>query len=405
MLAGVLTSCSRETGLQATDEAPEQVALAETTTAATAVDPDGLVIVKSADGDHTTGRLVSDERASSALRAADSRAGAQPLGFVAPGDPLAEPYSSSAALAGDGSKIVYASWEPLGQHDVTDPLPQGTPLGRPSIRVLDLVTGSDTLLVDGAVGFAVSPEGLLAFVKGDDPDCFSSVPYGGTIQVLDLDHPSETQVLVAQSATWRVAGWAGENLLAYNIHSGEYTDLYKVAPAGAPEMLVVTASVVAVSPNGQRVVVQRQGTDRYEVAILDVETGSVAVEEIEDPEQNQSPIGSVIGRGDWGPAGIVAQLPGGLASVSPIDLSVEARIPLDAAIYPWGITDPHFGNDERVHAIARIPGDVEPRGQTQAQGSDPGTVLSVSCTFADQTCQTSDLRGIGAMRVERPGLE
>jgi hypothetical protein len=122
----------------------------------------------------------------------------------------------------------------------------------PAVRLIDLVTGHDTLVAEGACQPVWSERGALAFVRGTSRTGTVGKEYPGTIAVRSPDGSMSTW-LDAAERRWPI-GWAGSSLLFERV-VGFTSELFVLEPSGKLRMLAANADVVAVSPDGSRVLV------------------------------------------------------------------------------------------------------------------------------------------------------
>lgn len=165
---------------------------------------------------------------------------------------------TSPRVVPDGAGGVYYSTvageptidpeKPASEQGVTT----GTSLGDPEVRHIDS-SGTDTLVAH-ATGFAVRPDGAVAFTRGIDEHLLANEAYRSDI-VVRL--PGRDEIVVSpETATWEVRGWAGADLIVYRDLGGDAggtfslinTDTRKVRelPPGTP---------AAISDDTNRIVV------------------------------------------------------------------------------------------------------------------------------------------------------
>jgi len=141
----------------------------------------------------------------------------------------------------DGQYIVYDAWT----DEITlDPersfsqqgILQGQALGRPSLHLLDTLTGSDTLFEDGAYSFAWRTDGAVAYFKAQDPDFRANQPYVGQVMV-QTSLQADPVAWTSQSGRYIVIAWAGQTLLAYRVGEGEVLDLVSLSGPGKEQLL------------------------------------------------------------------------------------------------------------------------------------------------------------------------
>jgi hypothetical protein len=259
-------------------------------------------------------------------------------------------------------------------------------MARPAVRVLDLASGSDALLADGAISPVVSGTGDVAFVKGDQGDYYANVQFTGTIQVQNLIDMQPT-TLVGTSDNYRLVGWAGKFLLYYVLSEGERLDLFAVAAGATPVPLAGGAGVVAISPDGTSVLVQRLGTPDGDIALLDVSSGALLQRGAGLTATDGTPIGALKMNGDWLGDRVVAATVAfpGLAylTVTAGGITVEGVRSFGSDQLPWGLATPRFSGDgSSTTAFAKIPPAMDSRGQHPFAEVVTCGALESACVFA-----------------------
>ncbi len=141
----------------------------------------------------------------------------------------------------------------------------GTPLATPSIRILDLETGKDSVLVAGARSMAWRADGMFAYAQGVEPDYRYNERY--------LQRVVVQQGLDGTPVPWTkdedfysVVQWAGDSLLVWRELPGAGEEL--VAFDGPNKARVVLrpeeGTLVSVSPDGSRLLVWSGGPTQAE---------------------------------------------------------------------------------------------------------------------------------------------
>lgn len=170
--------------------------------------------------------------------------------------------SPVAVPSPDGRFIAYNAWEWLVPVDPAKSWSQqgispGDPVGVPSIRVVDLATGSERVLADGAFSLAWRDDGALAFFQGTSRTYRADEPFTG--------HPLFRSSPEAVEETWTtvpdrcvVIAWARGRLLAYRMLEGERLDLLVFDGPGRSRLIAEGGELVAISPDGTRALVSSE---------------------------------------------------------------------------------------------------------------------------------------------------
>lgn len=287
----------------------------------------------------------------------------------------------------DGRYIAYNSWKQLVPYDPqhsasSQGIDQGAAFGIPSLRILDLATGEDTLLEEGAFSIAWNATGEIAYFKATKPEYRWMTPYLGQVVVRDsLDAPAV--VWIEEPGEFTVHSWAGAHLLVY----GD-TGLVVVDGPGKVRKLSDGAAVIALSPDGTRVLVARG--PGLPIELIDVESGK-AVAELDVSTAFQSPAGTRIvtlnHAGSWQGEWVAAQgtlEPDGSAivilRVASDSISVSRVLEFPSAEFPMGISEPQLlgPGGSRVVAWAPVVG----------QGGEAKGVLYsyLDCDVSQGTC-------------------
>lgn len=296
----------------------------------------------------------------------------------------------------DGRYIVYDAWT---DETTLDPelsfsqqgVVQGQPLGRPSLHLLDTATGSDTLFQDGAYSFAWRTDGAVAYFKAQDPDFRANERYVGQVMVQSS--------LQAGPVPWTsdpdryiVIAWAGQSLLAYRVGEGGVLDLVSFSGPGKEQLLSSSSVLVAVSPEGSRVLVS-QGTGGVGTArLIQVDGGgeiaSLDLAQAIDPATGQ-PLRYLSYGGSWVGNRVAAEGGSGIVifSVGSSELRVEKVLSFPSSQFPMPIHEPQFTDQtgSRVVGWAPVPG----KG-----GLDPDRhYVYLNCELASRVCVQGPARG------------
>jgi hypothetical protein len=90
--------------------------------------------------------------------------------------------------APDGTRVAYSSWEwyldiDRSRSTSSQGIEDGQPIGAPSIRMVDVTTGSADLFEEGAFSVAWRGDGALAYFKGEVVDHRNNEAYLGSVLV------------------------------------------------------------------------------------------------------------------------------------------------------------------------------------------------------------------------------
>lgn len=309
--------------------------------------------------------------------------------------PLSAGTSPVAVLTDDGTTLVHASWQILGGPPNATP-GTGAPEGRPSIWALDEASGAARLLADGANSFALLGQ-RLAYVKGQRADYYNGEPYVGDIRVQNLDGAGAATVLVPEIANWRIAAWAGTDLLVYKLGEGEAMDLYVVRAGGSMELLAPDSALVAISPDGHQALISTLAATESQIAILDLDKKKAVAHAFVGHGPNGEPIDGLAANGDWQGDTIVAAATGlsGYVTLRQTgsDLHVVAVRDLGRSAYPWRVEEPTITQDGGVMVTAYTPG-----------GKWGGVEAGIVATCFDDGCRSFEPEGppIEPKRVHNP---
>lgn len=267
-----------------------------------------------------------------------------------------------------GDLIAYNAWEKYHELDPAEPpsaqgVEPGDPIARPSIRLLNTDTHEDTLLEDGAFSIAWNPDGRLAYFKGLEPDVQLNEEYEGHIVVRD-DVSTPPVPWTVEPATYSVAAWATEGLIAYADHEGGSHDLLLLRGPGDTSTLSPNSEFIALSPDGTRALVDFEQPNGTSIArMIDLESGEVISEvdlsQQSDPETSE-PFSYLGYSGSWaGNFAVVPSSPGLLIFDTSQDALTLHGILRFGDRFPFGVTEPQFvdGSEDRVIAAAPVPGE------------------------------------------------
>ncbi len=268
-----------------------------------------------------------------------------------------------AVASPDGAFVAYNAWQ---WNTAIDPqkswseqgIAEGDPIATPSIRMVDLATGEDRLVEEGAFSIAWRSDGAVAVFKGLTRDYHVNQPFVGQVLVrADID--SAPEVWSAEAAEYVVLAWAGENLLVAREIDGGGHDLLAFSGPGSPRVLVPAGELVAVSPDGERALVFSSATKM--ASLINVETGeaSAALDVASATAGAGQSLGYLAYGGSWSNDTVVAESAAGIAVM---DVSAGIRVGdvlgFPSALFPMPIHEPKFvGSDgSTIVAWAPIPG-------------------------------------------------
>lgn len=333
--------------------------------------------------------------------AAPEVSGGAPAAFVA-GDRLLRPNESPMALAApavgglmgwlspvavpspDQRHILYMSWTDQrvvdNDRSFSDQgIQTGDALGRPSIRLLDTESGEDRVFEDGAYSAAWGPQGV-AFFKGSTGDYQANTRFVGDIFVKSPLGESPTQWTSGRPDSYVVIAWARESLLAYRVGEGEALDLLVFDAPGQMRMLAEDAALVALSPDGRNVVVNKRTRSGSFAEVVDVSTGA----EIAKLDLAAAGLQYLGYGGSWAGELIAAESAPGVAVLQfdGTDLSLDREIRIPPTQAPMGVNEVLLAEDaSRIITWAPLPG----------QGNaDRGGYVYLECVFGGG-CTRSDV--------------
>lgn len=302
--------------------------------------------------------------------------------------------SPIGVISPNGDSVVYNAWTDLVPFEPLKSFSQqgisvGDPLGEPSLRTLDITTGSDRLVADGAYSFAWRMDGAVAYVQGNDSQYRAGVDYVGDIFV-GPSLEGSPQSWTSQPDHYIVIAWAGETLLAYRMSEGESLDIIALSGPGRTRVLAPNSLLVAISPDGTQGLVSDNmaGT----AGIIDIATGSTLasldLHSTLDPTTGQ-PLGYLAYGGSWVGDRIAAEGASGIVilDVSASGLSLHSVLSLPATKFPMPPHEPQFtdATASRVIAWAPIPG-------SGGRALDR-LYMYLDCTIDDAVCKIGPSRG------------
>ena len=296
--------------------------------------------------------------------------------------PLVGPLAPVAVRSADGRLLAYNTWAEPRALDTGLSLSRqgvgpGEPVGTPSLRVYDESTGRDFLLERGSYSAAWRRDGAVAYVRGLSPAFKPGQRYLSEVVV----RPS----LQAAGAVWSavpahyvVYGWAGEHLIVYRVGEDEEIDTLALDGPGRVRLLAA-GSVVALSPDGERVFVL--GPDNLQVRVLRVADGGEVASL--DPADADPSIQWVAYSGSWVGDHVVAPASAGLVVFRVgAAISVEQVLTLDQNALPAGVQEPVFADESASVVVATA--DLPPRSGA------PAETAFLECDRLTRSCLRGD---------------
>ena len=267
-----------------------------------------------------------------------------------PVTPLAGWLTPVAIPSPDGRYVAYNAWRELREDDPAlswedQGISAGDPLARPSIRLHDLDTGSDSVYASGAFSLAWRRDGAIAYFEGADREYRAGVRFVGDVFVRDsVQAPPRRWTKKADR--YVVAGWAGPILLVYRMRAGEALDVLAFDGPGKRRLLASDAGLVAISPDGRGALVEHgpeTGPPRLDLLAVSngMKLGSLDLTTV-DPS-----VGVVGYSGDWRGSFVAAPSASGVAvfrvAGGRIELVRTMRTPAGQ-----GIAEPRFVRASRI---------------------------------------------------------
>jgi hypothetical protein len=267
-----------------------------------------------------------------------------------PVTPLAGWLSPVAVPSPDGRYVAYNSWRELREDDPAlswedQGIAPGDPLARPSIRLHDLNTDSDSVFAAGAFSLAWRGDGAIAYFKGARRDYRAGVRFIGDVFVRESVH-APARRWTQKGDRYVVAGWAGPTLLVYRMRAGEALDLLAFDGPGKRRLLASDAGLVAISPDGTGVLVEHgpeTGPPRLDLLAASNGTRLASL----DVTTVDPSVGVVGYAGDWQGSFVAAPSAAGVA----VFRVAEGRIELTGTLRApsgVGVAEPRFVGLSRV---------------------------------------------------------
>lgn len=268
----------------------------------------------------------------------------------------------TAVEVGDGGSVVYSAWRQISQPKRSDPktgtgqgVDVGSPIGIPSLRMWD-ASGKDKLLETGAYSPAVARDGQLAYVRGDTNVVRQNVAYTGKVVVGDPEGGGQPVVWTAASARYFPYAWAGSTLLVYKALPGsEAADLYALEGPGKERLLAPEAFLIALSPDGSRVLVT---VGRRMVEIVRVRDGAIEAsmpldgDGVAAPDSPTTPH-ALMFSGSWYGDRVIANSDVGLVVLNVRD-GIKIESVFDTSSFPTGLAEPTLVDDTHFIAWANL---------------------------------------------------
>jgi hypothetical protein len=285
--------------------------------------------------------------------------------------------SPVASILPDG-RIVYLAWA----DDV-----QGT-----EIHVFDPRVRRDDVRVVGASSVAVRSDGLIAYALGSTDlhlQGGSGSPGPGGIEVDSSPAFDASTSWVQDGANDIVVGWAGSSLLAYRLRGGGVLEVLALDGPGQVRTLAQGAVIVAISPDGSKVMLAGQTNGSSipgTVEVVDVADGNVVaaakIASLHDPD-SPVPLSIVaIGYGeDWVGDRVVAPASGATVIMRVDGASIQLKRSIQTEEPGDALNEPQFVNGDPDRIIGwsakHRPGVADLRyawTECALSGADPSCV-------------------------------
>lgn len=277
----------------------------------------------------------------------------------------------TAVLDASETHLLYSSFEYVRDFDFRESwsdlgIELGDPIGRPNIRLFNLDSGEDELLIPGAGSFALDAAGRLAYFKGDNLDYLNGETYLGSV-VVRPSVKGEPETWIDIPGKYAVIAWAGPGVLFYAYSDeavGEETGLgglYISRGPGRYQWLGTATALVAVSPDGTRALLTSYSEGTPVMKLIDLET-SGTIASLQTPALEASTgeaVDYVEGNGWWVGDRIVASTDSGLLVFKQTGnaLEIEKWIARDKKAFPLDFIEPRLTPDgSRIVAWTPIKG-------------------------------------------------
>lgn len=240
-------------------------------------------------------------------------------------DALGYDGSQIGILLPDGRRLLYHFWHQLASfptHAPGDPeVADGTHLGTPTIRMRDLATGKDAILLTGARSMAWRSDGMFAYAQGVDSNYRYNVPYLQRV-VVQRGLDGSPEVWTSDADRYTVLQWAGDFLLVLCERLGGASELLMLrGPDMVERVLMQGDRFLCVSPDGTHIVAASGLLDGKPLTLrlISLETGSMvdslSLNGIRDPASGE-PVFGVSGGAWMGNTLVVTLAPADLAILS-----------------------------------------------------------------------------------------
>ncbi len=288
--------------------------------------------------------------------------------------------SPVAVPSPDGRSIAYNAWEWLVPVDPAKSWSQqgispGDPVGVPSIRVVDLATGSERVLADGAFSLAWRDDGALAFFQGTSRTYRADEPFTGDILFRSSPEAVE-ETWTTVPDRYVVIAWARGRLLAYRMLEGERLDLLVFDGPGRSRLIAEGGELVAISPDGTRALVSSELAAR----VVDIASGEATARlDLARTEVSGEPLAYLAYGGSWVGDRVVAESGAGTVTLGVADgrIAVLGVIRLPATEFAVPPHEPRLSADgSRVVAWVPVLGAGEERMYTYLDCAVDGSVCA-----------------------------